>query len=418
MLMTCYQGAGISMSIPHLSLQDARHLQLAAQGLLTTPRRKARPADVLACIQRMALLQIDTISVVARSPYLVLFSRLGQYEPAWLEQLLAGGNIFEYWAHEACFVPREDYRLLRHRMLDPAAMGWKFSAQWLKTHEAEIEQIVERIRQHGPVRAADFERKGEKGNGWWDWKPEKRHLEVLFTAGQLMVRERRNFQRVYDLAERVRPDWDDGRDLPSPEQAQRDMVRASCRALGLVKTGWVADYYRLRRGKYDALLHQLADEGELLPVRVEGWQHGAFVHASLADELAKAQAGSLKATHTAVLSPFDPLVWDRKRAKDLFDFDYRIECYTPAPKRQYGYFVLPLLRRGKLVGRLDAKAHRKEGVFEIKSLYLEDGVRVSQSLALDLGKAIQKLADWHQTPQLRYGAVPAPLLALWSAPHP
>ncbi|WP_323980971.1 winged helix-turn-helix domain-containing protein [Aeromonas media] len=412
------------MSIPHLSLQDARHLQLAAQGLLTPRRVKAGPSDLLACIRRMALLQIDTISVVARSPYLVLFSRLGHYDPRWLEQLLAEGEIFEYWAHEACFVPREDYRLLRHRMLDPAAMGWKFSTQWLKTHGGEIAQIVERIRREGPVRAADIgnergERKGG-GNGWWDWKPEKRHLEVLFTAGQLMVRERRNFQRVYDLAERVMPEWDDGRDLPSPELAQRDMVRASCRALGLVKTGWVADYYRLKRGKYDALLHQLADEGELLPVRVEGWQHGAFVHASLSDELTRAQAGSLKATHTAVLSPFDPLVWDRKRASELFGFDYRIECYTPAPKRQYGYFVLPLLRRGKLVGRLDAKAHRKEGVFEVKSLYLEPGVRVTASLAQDLEKALQKLAQWHQTPLLRLGAIPAPLRALWpeSAPLP
>ncbi|WP_324037826.1 winged helix-turn-helix domain-containing protein [Aeromonas caviae] len=401
------------MSIPHLSLQDARHLQLAAQGLLTPRRARATPADLLACIRRMALLQIDTISVVARSPYLVLFSRLGHYDPRWLEQLLADGDLFEYWAHEACFVPREDYRLLRHRMLDPAAMGWKFSAQWLKTHGGEIAQIVERIRQDGPVRAVDFERKGDKGNGWWDWKPEKRHLEVLFTAGQLMVRERRNFQRVYDLAERVMPEWNDERDLPSPDLARRDMVRASCRALGLVKTGWVADYYRLKRGKYDALLHQLADEGELLPVRVEGWQHGAFVHASLADELVRAQAGSLKASHTAVLSPFDPLVWDRKRASELFGFDYRIECYTPAPKRQYGYFVLPLLHRGKLVGRMDAKAHRKEGVFEVKSLYLEDGIRVTQSLAQDLGKAIQKLAQWHQTPTLRYGAIPAPLLAQW-----
>ncbi|MGY3941643.1 winged helix-turn-helix domain-containing protein [Aeromonas tecta] len=403
------------MSIPHLSLQDARHLQLAAQGLLTPPKRKAVPADVLACIRQMALLQIDTIQVVARSPYLVLFSRLGQYEPSWLDGLLAQGEIFEYWAHEACFVPREDYRLLRHRMLDPAAMGWKFSAQWLETHKDEIGQILARVRQDGPVRASDFERKGQKGNGWWDWKPEKRHLEVLFTAGQLMVSERHNFQRIYDLAERVRPDWDDRRDLPSQAQVQRDMVRASCRALGLVKTGWVADYYRLRRGKYDALLHRLADEGELLPVRVEGWQHGAFVHASLADALALAQAGSLKATHSAVLSPFDPLVWDRKRVSELFNFDYRIECYTPAPKRQYGYFVLPLLRRGKLVGRLDAKAHRKEGVFEIKSLYLEDGVKVSQSLALDLFKAIQKLADWHQTPNLRFGAIPAPLQAQWQA---
>src|SRR5690606_32494273 len=219
-------------------------------------------------------------------------------------------------------------------------------------------------------------------------------------AGQLMVRERRNFQRVYDLAERVMPEWNDERDLPSPDLARRDMVRASCRALGLVKTGWVADYYRLKRGKYDALLHQLADEGELLPVRVEGWQHGAFVHASLADELVRAQAGTLKASHTAVLSPFDPLVWDRKRASELFGFDYRIECYTPAPKRQYGYYVLPVLRRGVLIGRLDAKAHRRDGTFEVKSLHLEDGVRVTDALLRDVMAAIDDAAAWHETPDV------------------
>jgi uncharacterized protein len=390
----------------HITLADARRLQLAAQGLLTRPRRKAGPADVLAAIRRMALLQIDTISVVARSPYLVLYSRLGAYEPAWLDRLLARGDLFEYWAHEACLIPAEDYRLMRHRMLDPQSMGWKYPQHWLTEHREEIEQLLGHIRQHGPVRSADFTRQSGKGSGWWDWKPEKRHLETLFTLGRVMVKERQNFQRVYDLAERVRPDWDDARDLPDTATLQRDLLRNSCRALGVVKTGWVADYYRLRRGRHDEALHDLADAGDLIPVRIEGWHHDAFVHNSLADALQQVQDGRLLASHTAALSPFDPIVWDRKRAHELFDFDYRIECYTPAAQRKYGYFVLPLLSRGRLVGRLDAKAHRAQQIFEVKALYLEAGVRASARLGRDLHAALQGLARWHGTPRLVYGRVP------------
>jgi uncharacterized protein YcaQ len=397
----------------HLSLSQARLLHLAAQGLQTPPRRKAVPADVLAAIRRMALLQIDTISVVARSPYLVLFSRLGSYDPAWLDATLASGAVFEYWAHEACFVPREDYRLLRHRMLDPAQMGWKYPHRWLEQHQPAVADLLQKIRAHGPVRSADFSRsEGEgKSNGWWDWKPEKRHLEVLFTLGQLMVKERRSFQRVYDVAERVMPDWDDARDLPTWDEAQHDMVRNSCRTLGVVKAGWVADYYRLKRGKYDVLLHQLADAGELIPARIEGWQHDVFIHNSLQAELHQAINGQLKSTHTAALSPFDPVVWDRKRASELFGFDYRIECYTPAAKRQFGYYVLPLLSRGRLVGRMDAKAHRQQGVFEIKALYLEPGIKPTRQLCHDLAATLHKLAAWHSTPQLVLQQGPAALVA-------
>ncbi|OWY38090.1 hypothetical protein CEK28_14290 [Xenophilus sp. AP218F] len=393
----------------HLSLQQARHLQLAAQGLLNPPRRKAAKADALAAIRRMALLQIDTISVVARSPYLVLYNRIGAYDPAWLDQLLAEGALFEYWAHEACFVPTEDYGLLRHRMLNLDDMGWKQPQRWLEQHRAEVEAIVEHIRANGPARSADFERKSGKGNGWWDWKPEKRHLETLFTLGRLMVKERRAFQRVYDLAERVLPAWDDARDLPSPQDARLAMTRNSCRALGLVKPAWVADYYRQKRGVCAEPLHRLADAGELIPVKVEGWSHDAFVHASLAAELELAAAEQLKSGRTAILSPFDPLVWDRKRALELFDFDYKIECYTPAPKRKYGYFTLPILNRGKLVGRLDAKAHRAQGVFEVKSLHLEAGARVSRRLAGDLAAELSRLAAWHGTPDWRVGQAPEPL---------
>ncbi len=391
----------------HLDLASARALHLAAQGLLTAPRRRATKADVLATIARMALLQIDTISVVARSPYFVLWSRLGHYDMQWLEQHLSEGNLFEYWAHEACFVPTADYGLLRHRMLDPAAMGWKYSAKWIAEHKSEIKKILKQVTENGAVQSKDFARaEGEKGNGWWDWKPEKRHLEALFTTGELMVSERRNFQRVYDIRSRVLPHWDDKQHLPSKAQAQTEMITKSCSALGIVKANWVGDYYRLKRGKYAAALHELADHGVLIPVRVENSPDDFFVHRELTEQLDAAKSGKLKSTVTTLLSPFDPVVWDRKRAAELFDFDYRIECYTPAPKRVYGYFVLPLLSRGKIVGRLDAKAHRAQGVFEVKALYLEDGVKVTQRLATDISAAITRCALWHDTKQIALGKVP------------
>ena len=389
-----------------LPLAAARTLHLAAQGLLTPPRRKATKADVLDTIRRMAQLQIDTIHVVARSPYLVLFSRLGAYAPHWLNEHLAEGNLFEYWSHEACFVPIEDYGLLRHRMLDPSDMGWKYAADWHDKYREDIDALLAHIRTTGPVRSADFAREAGKGNGWWDWKPEKRHLEVLFAIGQLMVAERRNFQRVYDLTERVLPGWNDARDLPPAHTVTAAVLRRTCRALGVARADWVADYYRLPRRPYRDELHALADRGELIPVRVEGWKQDTFVHGELAPLLDDAASGKLASTVTTVLSPFDPVVWDRKRATALFDFDYAIECYTPAAKRKYGYFVLPLLSRGRLVGRADAKAHRTGGVFEVKSLHVEPGVRLSARLAGDLRRALQRCADWHGTPQLAITEAP------------
>jgi uncharacterized protein YcaQ len=388
-----------------LPLAAARTLHLAAQGLLTPPRRKAVKADVLDTIRRMTQLQIDTIHVVARSPYLVLFSRLGAYPQQWLDEHLAEGKLFEYWSHEACFVPIEDYGLLRHRMLDPSGMGWKYAAEWHKKYRKDIDALLAQIRATGPVRSADFAREAGTGNGWWDWKPEKRHLEVLFAIGQLMVAERRNFHRVYDLTERVLPDWDDARDLPPADAVTAEVLSRTCRALGIARADWVADYYRLPRRPYHEL-HALADQGELIQVQVEGWKQPTFVHRDFAPLIDEAASGKLASTVTTVLSPFDPVVWDRKRAAALFDFDYAIECYTPAAKRKYGYFVLPLLSRGELVGRVDAKAHRAQRVFELKSLHIEPGVRLSARLAGDLRRALQRCADWHGTPQLEITSAP------------
>lgn len=400
------------MSELNLTLGAARALHLAAQGMLAPRRRKAVKLDVIEAIRTMGMLQIDTISVVARSPYLVLWSRLGDYDPAWLDQHLAEGRLFEYWAHEACFLPIEDYGLYRHRMIDPGSMGWKYSETWMRERAAEVEHVLSHIRNNGPARSSDFERTDGKAGGWWEWKPEKRSLEVLFTSGVLMIARRDNFQRVYDLAERVHPGWDDSR-MPSMEETRRSFALRAVKAIGVCRAGWIADYHRTRPPRVDP--EALAAEGLLLRARVAGWDDPVYIHPDHLELARRAASGALSPSLTTVLSPFDPIVWDRRRALELFGFDYRLECYTPAEKRRYGYFTLPVLRRGALVGRIDAKAHRREGVFELKSVALEPGVRVSERFAADIAAALLRCARWHGCPQIRVArsepAGLAPMLA-------
>ena len=393
------------MSLPHLSLADARNLHLAAQGLLNKPRRQASLEDIPATISRMSLLQIDTINIVARSPYLVLFSRLGNYPAQWLDESLARGELMEYWAHEACFMPRSDFRLIRHRMLAPEKMGWKYKDAWMQEHEAEIAQLIQHIHDKGPVRSADFEHPRKGASGWWEWKPHKRHLEGLFTAGKVMVIERRNFQRVYDLTYRVMPDWDDERDLVSQTEAEIIMLDNSARSLGIFREQWLADYYRLKRPALAAWREARAEQQQIIAVHVEKLGN-LWLHDDLLPLLERALAGKLTATHSAVLSPFDPVVWDRKRAEQLFDFSYRLECYTPAPKRQYGYFVLPLLHRGQLVGRMDAKMHRQTGILEVISLWLQEGIKPTTMLQKGLRQAITDFASWQQATRVTLGRCP------------
>ena len=317
------------MSVPQITLQTARHLHLAAQGLLRKPSRRATPGDILTTIQRMSLLQIDTINIVARSPYLVLFSRLGKYPTQWLDDALKNGELMEDWAHEACFLPRSDFALFRHRMLAPDKMGWKYREAWMQEHAQEIESLIAHIQQNGPVRSADFEHPRKGANGWWEWKPHKRHLEGLFTAGKVMVIERRNFQRVYDLTHRVMPHWSDERDLLTQAEAEHLMLAKSARSLGLFRAEWLGDYYRLRQPALPLLLERLQGEGNIVPVDVEKLGP-AWLHTDLLPQLELAAAGKLTATHSAVLSPFDPVVWDRKRAEQLFDFSYRLAGAKPS----------------------------------------------------------------------------------------
>jgi uncharacterized protein YcaQ len=378
---------------------EARLLLLAAQGLLDPPAPATKP-DVLGCIRRMGALQIDTIHVVARSPYLVLWSRLGSYEPRWLEELLAEGGLFEYWAHEACLLPIELYPLFRHRMEDPGSLGWKYSHGGLAEHAEVAERVMAHIRADGEVKSSHFERKDGQSGGWWNLKPEKRALEYLFSAGALMIARRERFQRVYDLRERVLPEtlW---KKRVSPEAARRELTLLSALALGVATERWLADYFRLGRAAVRSVLPALRKQGKLRRVALEGQQEDAWLHVDHLPVLAKIRKGTLRATRTVLLSPFDPVVWDRARAEALFDFEYRIECYTPAPKRKYGYFSLPILSKDRLVGRLDAKAHRKEKIFEVKSLHLEQGIGGSEELARGIAGALKDCAAWHGTPKVK-----------------
>ncbi len=387
----------------HLSLEQARNLQLVAMGLLQAPEKTATKQDVLAAVRAMRVLQIDTISVVARSPYLVLFSRLGQYDPHWLDELLAEGKLFEYWAHAACFLPMDDYRLYRVRQLAFEQYGFHRTATRLDQDAVAHLNLLDHARLTGEVRATDFEHDGgRKGTGWWDWKPDKLRLETLFIAGELMVSRREKFHRIYEVRQRVLPKrFLDDAALPTRERAHREFTTLAVKAMGIAQRRWIDDYFWRAQKKPRVDVNPLLDSGCLIRVHVEGWKEAAYVHRDHRPLLKTASGGGLVATHSTLLSPFDPLVWDRVRALTLFNFDYRIECYTPEAKRKYGYFTLPVLVRGKLVGRLDAKAHRIDGVFEVRALHLETGVNANHTLAEDIAGAIVRCANWHRTPEVR-----------------
>jgi uncharacterized protein YcaQ len=385
-----------------ISIETARRVMLKAQGLDHAPDQPATKADVRETIRRMGQLQIDTIHVVRRSPYLVLWGRLGDYPPEWLDELLAEGALFEYWAHAMCFLPIEDYPLHRRRMLDAMqnrGLMARWAMDWSQEHPEAMERVRARLREGGGVRSIEFESNNRPPGGWWNWKEEKNALEALLFTGEVMIARRQNFQRVYDLRERVLPDWDDA-NTPSSEGMRRTLILRTVRALGIALPEWVPDYFRQLKKGITQQLAALAEDGLLLRVEVEGFENPTYVHADQTWLVEEAASSNGEPTLTTLLSPFDPLVWDRQRTRRLFNFDYTLECYTPATKRRYGYFTLPILQRGRIIGRLDPKAHRAQGVFEVKALHLEADIPPSEELASDLAGALRRLAAWHGTPEL------------------
>ncbi len=380
-----------------LSIKDARQLALFAQGFLPPAGQVAGIEDVKNVLMRTGALQIDTINIVARAPYFSLWSRLGDYDPTWLNRLLEEKQIFEYWAHAACFLPIEDYGLHRRLAMEGQRQSWY--PRWYEEHKSETDAVLEHIRQHGAVKSVDFKRQDGQRGTWWDWKIEKRALEYWFASGELMISKRVNFQRVYDLRERVLPDWRD-EDAPDLMTVHQELVHRSMAAIGVFLPAWVPDYYRLPKNEVSRIVQGMIETRRLIELKVDDWGETAYalpgVWESYQAERQRISA-SLSAT---ILSPFDSLIWDRTRTRRLFGFDFSIECYLPQEKRKYGYYLLPILLEGELIGRMDAKAHRKEGLFEIKGLFLEPGVKVNKQLAETLAKMVTACATWHKTPRV------------------
>ncbi len=381
-----------------ITLQTARQLSIFAQGLYTAPDRAAQKKDVKEAIIRLGALQIDTINIVARAPYFSLWSRLGDYDNDWLNQLLAEQSLFEFWAHAASFIPIEDYGLHRHIQLEQWRLPWY--QHWYDGHRSEFDAVLNHVKDNGAVKSSDFKRAdGEKGGTWWDWKIEKRALEYWFTAGELMISKRINFQRVYDLRERVLPEWRDS-DAPDLDTVYRTLVLKSIGAMGLALPGWIPDYFRLLKKAVFSTLKQLISENRLLELKVADWDESAWALPEVWEDFQSAQRQNPEPHYTTILSPFDSLIWDRARTSKLFNFDFSIECYLPASKRKYGYFLLPVLHDGQLIARMDAKSHRADKKFEVKSLYLEQGVNPDPDLAQKLISAFSACAAWHRSPQL------------------
>jgi hypothetical protein len=355
-----------------LSLPLARRVALAAQGFAEPrPTGPVERRHLHRVIGRLGLLQIDSVSAVVRAHYMPLFSRLGAYPMSLLDGAAAPGRkrrLFEYWAHEASFLPVETWPLMQWRMERAAANDeseiYKGLARWARENRPLIETVYSEVAARGPIAASDID--GAKGKGgWWGWSDEKHAFEWLFWAGRITTHSRRGFERLYDLPERVIPSEIFNTPVPSPEDAHRELLRHSAKALGIATYGDLRDYFRLNPGDVKGRLEELVEEGELLPVRVQGWKQPAYLHAG---------ARLPRKVHArALLAPFDPLVFERSRAERLFDFFYRIEIYTPAEKRQYGYYVLPFLLGDTIVARADVKADRPAGVLRVLATYAQAG---------------------------------------------
>ena len=371
-----------------------KRLAVVKQGLHQRPPSSAQ-TDLKRIIERIGLLQLDSISVVARSHYLVMLTRAGLYDPADLDALLDEGFLFESWAHAICQIPMTHYPWLHTWIQQRQANVTRWQLDSLGDDMEEIvAQVRELVRQRGPLSSKDIESARRGPGGWWNWKPTKVALEYLFDLGELMVSHRVKFQRYYDLTERVLS----GRNLTLNKtfaDYQRWAVERGLRHLGIATSNHVADYYRLYKRVSADILKDMMGTGEVLPVEVEGWKDRAYIHRDDLEIMQDVQNGLHEPQMTLFLSPFDNLFWDRDRDLALWDFHYRIEVYTPKSKRIYGYYVMPILHGCELVGRIDPKVDRKRKRLIFNALYLEKGARQSAALSQGLIKAIEEFMAFH-----------------------
>lgn len=381
-----------------LTLDEARKIAVAAQGLDRRPRGRVTKERIRELFDSLGCIQLDTISVISRSHETVVWSRLGHYDPMLLAELHhPDGYLMEYWAHAAALVPVSFFPLF-HRTME----RYREQHLWARENQELLSQVLQRIEKHGPLRSADFARPDGPRPAAWDWwggKPDRRALDALWTTGDLMILKREGFQRTYELTERLLPAPVRGSPPPLAEQEDA-FVRAALRALGIATARWTADYFRTGGRPHVpakaalAALERLSASGETVPVLIEGLPGPAWLASDQLPLLESLRDGRQRPVLTTFLSPFDNLIWHRPRTAKLFGFEYRIECYTPAPKRRYGYYSLPILHRGRLIGRLDPSLNRRTGLLTIKRLHLEPEVRLSESIVRAIASALQDLASF------------------------
>ncbi len=350
-----------------LSAAQARRIALAAQGFA-----EARPAAPSArhfrkTVERLGVVQIDSVNVVTRTHYLPKFSRLGDYARDTLEAEAWGKkpSLFEYWGHEASLMPVQNQPLFRWRMARAEAGDgiWKGIARFARERGDYIDGIRQEIERRGPVTGGDFATGPRGAPGWWSWSEGKRALEWLFWTGQITTRTRRSFERVYDLTERVLPKAVTDTPTPNEDDAQRELVRISARAMGIATETDLRDYFRLGVADTKLRIAELVEAGELLPATVKGWGKPAYLWPA---------AKIPRRIHArALLSPFDNLIWFRERTERIFGVRIRLEIYTPAEKREHGYYVLPFLEGEAITARVDLKSDRKAGTLLVQAAWRE-----------------------------------------------
>jgi len=385
-----------------LSANQARRLAIAAQGLARPrPTGRVDARHLRRAIDDVGLLQLDSVNVFCRSHYMPVFSRLGPYPRAALDRLAwhaDGGSapgragrreLIEYWGHEASLLPVEMQPLLRWRMARADALAWKGVARVAVEQPRLLEFVLDVVRERGPIRASDLAAKGRRREPreMWSWSEEKTALEYLFFAGRVCAARRVNFERLYDLPERVLPRPVLEAPTPTQDEAQRRLLLIAAKRLGVATEADLGDYFRLPRAESKARVAELAEDGGLVPVRVEGWRQPAYLSTERPEGLRRA------ASARALLTPFDSLVWARERTERLFDFRYRIEIYTPAPKRVHGYYVLPFLLGDRLVGRVDLKSDRQAGVLRVRGAFAEPHADVPL-VAAELADELRLLSAW------------------------
>lgn len=367
-----------------LSLQQARRLAVISQGLHRNRAFGKGEQALLKCLDQLGYIQIDTISVVQRAHHHVLWTRVPDYQEQQLDKLQRSRHILEYWAHAAAYLPMQDYRYCLPRM-HAIAGGEK---HWHQPQHKLMREVLARVQAEGPLRARHFEvGKPRNGKGWWQWKPAKKALEQLFIQGQLMVSAREGFQKIYDVPDRVLPAGLDT-SVPTPAEYHNHLIQRAIKANGLVTEGEMG---YLRKGVKPGIRQQLAElkeAKEIIEVGLPGIASPYYTSAAMLDILERSKVSK----QVQLLNPFDNLVIQRKRIQLLFGFDYQIECYVPASKRQYGYYCLPILHGSELVGRLDPKAERCSQTLWVKHIEVEKPVKPMQEFAVLLAERLQELA--------------------------